>query len=44
LKQNIQAKLFSLADDVIVYPGHMEPTTVGKERRTNPFVGENGML
>ena len=44
LKQNIQSKLFSLADDVIVYPGHMEPTTVGKERRTNPFVGENGML
>jgi glyoxylase-like metal-dependent hydrolase (beta-lactamase superfamily II) len=44
LKQNIQTKLFSLADDVIVYPGHMEPTTVGKERRTNPFVGENGML
>ncbi|MFZ0611921.1 MAG: MBL fold metallo-hydrolase [Desulfobacterales bacterium] len=44
LKQNIRAKLFTLADEVIVYPGHMEPTTVGKERRTNPFVGEGGML
>jgi hydroxyacylglutathione hydrolase len=44
LKQNIQNKLFALADDVVVYPGHMEPTTIGKERRTNPFVGENGIL
>jgi hydroxyacylglutathione hydrolase len=44
LKQNIQNKLFALADDVVVYPGHMEPTTIGKERRTNPFVGQNGIL
>ncbi|MFZ0243521.1 MAG: MBL fold metallo-hydrolase [Desulfobacterales bacterium] len=44
LKQAIQAKLFTLADETIVYPGHMEPTTVGQERRTNPFVGEGGML
>jgi hypothetical protein len=23
---------------VVVYPGHGEPTTIGKERRSNPFV------
>ncbi|MFZ0130944.1 MAG: MBL fold metallo-hydrolase [Desulfobacterales bacterium] len=44
LKQHIQSKLFTLANETIVYPGHMEPTTIGKERRTNPFVGEGGML
>ena len=26
--------------DTVVYPGHGPVTTVGHERRTNPFVGE----
>jgi glyoxylase-like metal-dependent hydrolase (beta-lactamase superfamily II) len=30
--------LFAFADDAVVYPGHGEPTTIGKERRTNPFL------
>jgi glyoxylase-like metal-dependent hydrolase (beta-lactamase superfamily II) len=32
------SRLFTLADDTIVYAGHMEPTTIGYERVTNPFL------
>ena len=39
LKASIQEKLFILPDDVTVYPGHMGLTTIGREKRTNPFVG-----
>jgi hydroxyacylglutathione hydrolase len=34
----IRKKLFPLADDVTVLPGHGPPTTIGTERRTNPFL------
>ncbi|MEJ5301494.1 MAG: MBL fold metallo-hydrolase [Thermodesulforhabdaceae bacterium] len=34
---SVRTKIFPLGDDVIVYPGHGPSTTVGKERRTNPF-------
>ena len=44
LKTSIQNKLFTLGDDVTVYPGHMGQTTIGQERRHNPFVGERGIL
>ncbi|HEY3964435.1 MAG TPA: MBL fold metallo-hydrolase [Planctomycetaceae bacterium] len=37
LVDGIRKKLFSLPDDTIVYPGHGDPTTVGEEKRTNPF-------
>jgi hydroxyacylglutathione hydrolase len=39
LKASIQEKLFMLDDDVTVYPGHMGITTIGQEKRSNPFVG-----
>jgi len=39
LKTSIQENLFTLNDDVTVYPGHMGLTTIGQEKRTNPFVG-----
>ncbi|UCH62201.1 MAG: MBL fold metallo-hydrolase [Fidelibacterota bacterium] len=32
--------LMSLPDDTIVYPGHGPSTTIGRERRTNPFLLE----
>ncbi|MEX2141973.1 MAG: MBL fold metallo-hydrolase [Pirellulales bacterium] len=38
LAQGIRQKLYTLPDDTIVYPGHGEPTTIGHEKRTNPFV------
>jgi glyoxylase-like metal-dependent hydrolase (beta-lactamase superfamily II) len=44
LKNSIQKKLFTLGDDVTVYPGHMGTTTIGEERRHNPFVGQRGIL
>ena len=30
----------SLPEDTAIYPGHMEITTLGAERRTNPFLAE----
>jgi len=38
LLASIHRELLSLPDDYICYPGHMEPTTIGQERRTNPFL------
>ena len=38
LFQGIKTKLFPLGDDITVLPGHGPPTTIGTERRTNPFV------
>ena len=39
LINSIRTKLFSLEDTVDVYPGHMGTTTIGVEKRTNPFCG-----
>lgn len=38
LLNNIRDHLLSLPDNVIVYPGHGPCTTIGQERRTNPFL------
>ncbi|MFP4056123.1 MAG: MBL fold metallo-hydrolase [Candidatus Brocadiia bacterium] len=35
---SIRERLLVLPDDTVVYPGHGEATTVGEERRTNPFL------
>ena len=37
LLRNVREKIFTLGDDVVVYPGHGPKTTVGRERKTNPF-------
>ncbi len=39
LISNIRQKLFVLPDDVTVYNGHGPETTIGNERKFNPFVG-----
>ncbi|TWT90635.1 putative metallo-hydrolase [Pseudobythopirellula maris] len=39
LRSSIHEKLFTLPDDAIVYPGHGPTTTIGEERRDNPWVG-----
>lgn len=39
LISSIRNKLFALGDDVNVYPGHMGNTTIGREKRSNPFCG-----
>lgn len=38
LHRSIVEKIFPLGDDVAVYPGHEARTTVGEERRENPFL------
>jgi len=38
LKASVKNKLYVLDDDVIVYPGHMGRTTIGREKQSNPFV------
>jgi hydroxyacylglutathione hydrolase len=35
---SIREKLFKLPEDATVIPGHGEPTTIGHEKRFNPFV------
>ena len=35
---SIERELLSLPDDTIVYSGHGPETTIGRERRTNPFL------
>lgn len=37
LIDSIHKKLFTLPDDVTVYPGHGPETTIGFEKKTNPF-------
>ncbi len=37
---SIVDKLLALPDDTVVLPGHMQETSVGRERQTNPFVLE----
>jgi len=38
LIESIKSKLLTLPDDTILYPGHGEKTTVGREKRYNPFL------
>jgi glyoxylase-like metal-dependent hydrolase (beta-lactamase superfamily II) len=38
LEESIKTKLYTLPEDVIVHPGHGDSTTIGEERKTNPFV------
>jgi hydroxyacylglutathione hydrolase len=37
LLRSIRQQLFTLPEDVIVYPGHGAPTTIGYEKKNNPF-------
>lgn len=41
LIEGIQSKLFILPDNTVVYPGHGPSTTIGREKKHNPFVGTN---
>jgi len=38
LLRSIRGVLFPFGDAAIVYPGHGPTTTIGEERRTNPFL------
>jgi glyoxylase-like metal-dependent hydrolase (beta-lactamase superfamily II) len=38
LAQSIRQRLYTLPDDTVVLPGHGDTTTIGEEKRSNPFV------
>ncbi len=38
LVRSIRDKLFLLPDETVVYPGHGDATTIGHEKRCNPWV------
>jgi hydroxyacylglutathione hydrolase len=38
LLKNIREKLFVLPDETVVYSGHGEQTTIGEEKKHNPFL------
>lgn len=40
LVRSIKEKLFVLPDDTLVYPGHGDSTTIGHEKKYNPFCAE----
>ena len=40
LLASITEKLLPLGDEMTIYPGHGPKTTIGQERRQNPFVQE----
>jgi hydroxyacylglutathione hydrolase len=43
LVASIRGKLFRLPADTVCYPGHGPETTLGHERRTNPFVSDGAV-
>jgi hydroxyacylglutathione hydrolase len=40
LMDSIKTKLLSKDDDYVIYPGHGPKSTIGEERRNNPFLTE----
>jgi hydroxyacylglutathione hydrolase len=41
LVDSVQKKMYALPDQYVVHPGHGGATTIGKEKKTNYFIGEN---
>ncbi|GAC1541959.1 MAG: MBL fold metallo-hydrolase [Acidimicrobiales bacterium] len=40
LASSMVEKIFPMADEIVVHPGHGPSTTIGRERATNPFLLE----
>ncbi len=38
LLDSVKNKVFRYDDNYVIYPGHMEETTIGEERENNPFL------
>lgn len=44
LGKSIREKLLILPDDTVVYPGHGPSTTIGRERKHNPYLTPSGVI
>ena len=44
IARSIRERLLTLPDETVVVPGHGPETSIGAERRDNPFVGKPGKL
>jgi glyoxylase-like metal-dependent hydrolase (beta-lactamase superfamily II) len=44
LIQSIHRELLSLPDDTTIHPGHGPTSTIGQERRSNPYLRETGLV
>jgi glyoxylase-like metal-dependent hydrolase (beta-lactamase superfamily II) len=44
LLESIKTKLLTLPDETEVYPGHGPQTTIGRERKFNPFLNSGNFL
>ena len=42
LAKSITEQLYTLPDDYVVHPGHGRSTTIGQEKKSNPFVNSSG--
>lgn len=40
LLESIRTQLFTLPENTTVYPGHGDSTTIGDEKRNNPYVSD----
>jgi len=38
LERSIRERVYALPDETVVFPGHMQPTTIADEKRQNMFV------
>ncbi len=44
LLRSIETRILTLPDETALYPGHGPDTTVGEERRSNPFLSPGALL
>ena len=38
LIKNIKEKLLTLSDDTVIYPGHGSSSSIGEEKKNNPYL------